>query len=305
MADMSQSNQDFLNNLLQKLHGNLEARFKKFVDEQIRAIEDTKVKIKKRKGVIGFMRIFPQFLTAVENMLAGVDSNLPVRRTVDREYDRILKSMFDSLKVIARETPSAGVGASAPGGGGGANSADPEDKEALNFHILLIENMNHYLEEVDPRGLEVLENWREAAQQEMAEHMSLYLQAVMRRPLGRLLEHLENIEAQLTSGKSPAAVAAQPSNSRSVFNKILSGYDTKEVRKGIETLRKRIEKHFGEADDPSAAAKLVGQVLKECEKFYAGIETRIGRITTDVYGGDVLFEWPRAEVRSAFSPAGR
>jgi hypothetical protein len=302
MADISQTNQDFLSNLLQKLHGNLEVRFKKFVDEQIRAIEDTKVKIKKRKGVIGFMRIFPQFLTAVENMLAGVDPHLPVRRMVDHEYDRILKTMYDSLKVIARETPSVGV-PGAPSGGGGT---DPEEKLALNFHILLIENMNHYLEEVDnPRNLEVLLDWREAAQRELAEHLSLYINAVMRRPLGRLLEHLENIEAQLASGKSPAAVAAQPSNSKAVFHKILSGYDAKEVRKGIETLRKRIEKHFGDEDSPSAAAKLIGMVLEECAKFYASVETRILRITDEVYGGEVVFEWPRAEVRSAFGPAGR
>ncbi|KAK3383999.1 exocyst complex component Sec3-domain-containing protein [Lasiosphaeria ovina] len=313
MADMGQSNQDFLNNMLQKLHGNLEAKFRKFVDDQIRAIEETKVKIKKRKGVIHFMRIFPQFSTAVENMLSGVDSSLSVRRMVDREYDRILKSMFDSLKVIARENPAVGAA-----GAAGVNSADPEDKETLNFHILLIENMNHYLEEVDnPRGLEVLDDWKEAAQQELGEHMGLYLNAVMRRPLGKLLEYLENIEAQLASGaKSPAAVAAQPSNSKATFNKILGGYDAREVRKGIETLRKRVEKHFGDADDSSlpgggvgalsgSSKNLVNRVLRECERFYSDVELRIGAITTNVYGGDVLFEWPRTEVKGAFSVSGR
>ncbi|KAK0629178.1 exocyst complex component Sec3-domain-containing protein [Bombardia bombarda] len=305
MADMSQSNQDFLNNVLQKLHGNLEAKFKKFVDDQVRAIEETKVKIKKRKGVIHFMRIFPQFLTAVENMLAGADQNLGVRRLVDREYDRILKTMFDSLKVIARENPAVG----AAGPATTANStADPEDKEALNFHILLIENMNHYLEEVDnTRHLEVLDDWKEAAQQELAEHMGLYLNAVMRRPLGKLLEYLENIEAQLASGKTAATVAAQPSNSKATFNKILGAYDAREVRKGVETLRKRVEKHFGD-DEPGQAGSsknLVNRVLRECEKFYGDVELRIGGITTDVYGGDVLFEWPRAEVKSAFAAAVR
>jgi hypothetical protein len=337
MADMSQSNQDFLNNVLQKLHGNLEAKFKKFVDDQIRAIEETKVKIKKRKGVIHFIRIFPNFTTAVENMLASTDPSLPVRRMVDREYDRILKSMFDSLKVIARENPALGA---LPVSSSAASTlthstttsavADPEDKEALNFHILLIENMNHFLEEVDnARGLEVLDDWREAAQREMAEHMNLYLNAVMRRPLGKLLEHLENIEAQLQGGKAPSSVAAQPSNSKSVFNKVLGGYDGREVRKGIEALRKRVEKHFGEEEGGVAGMglgvpavpgvprtggggaggaggenSLVNRVLRECERFYGDVGMRIGRVTTDVYGGDVLFEWPRTEVKAAFSGIG-
>lgn len=291
MADISQTNQDFINTIFQKQHGLLGGRFRKFVDDQIRAIEETKVKIHKRKGVIHFIRVFPAFSTVVENMLVGIDPNLPIRRTVDREYDRMLKSMFDSLLVIARENPAVGV----TSGGG-----DPEDKEALNFHILLIENMNHFVEETDTRGLDVLEIWKNNASREYHEHMGLYLNAVMRRPLGKLLDHLENIEAQLQSGKAPTLIAAQPSNTKTIFNKILGNYDSKEVRKGIEALRKRVEKHFGDADDPALSRDLVANVIRESEKFYVDVESRIGRIITDVYEGDVLFEWPRADVKAAF-----
>ncbi|KAI8628814.1 exocyst complex component Sec3-domain-containing protein [Xylariaceae sp. FL1651] len=294
-VEMTSSNQDFLNNILQKLNSSLESRFSKFVEEQIRAIEDTKVKIKKRRGVISFMRVFPNFSAAVENMLSTTDTASSVRRAVDREYERIIKSMFDSLKVIARENPATLTN----------SGADPEDKEALNYHILLIENMNHFLEELQTHGLEVLEDWKEAAASEMAEHTGLYLNAVMRRPLGKLLEYLENLETQIASGKALTIIAAQPSNSKATFNKILSSYDGREVRKGIEALRKRIEKHFGDADDPSLSRELVNRVLRECEKFYNEIEVRISTITTTVYGGDVLFEWPRADVKAAFSTTGR
>ena len=288
---VAQSNQDFLNNVLQRLHSGLEARFTKFVDEQIRAIEETKVKIKKRKGVISFVRVFPQFSIYLENMMTAADSGSSARRSVDREYDRLIRSMFDSLKVIARENPTTLT----------SSGADPEDKEALNFHILLIENMNHFLDEVDTRGLEILEDWKASAASELNEHMSLYLNAVMRRPLGKLLEYLENIEAQLVSGKSTTIIAAQPSNSKSTFNKVLSNYDGKEVKKGVEALRKRVEKHFGDAEDPQGGRNLVNRVLRECERFYGEVEVRISTVTANVYGGDVLFEWPRAEVKSAFS----
>jgi len=292
---MTSSNQDYLNNVLQKLNSSLESRFTKFVEEQIRAIEETKVKIKKRKGVISFMRVFPNFSAAVENMLSTTDATSSVRRAVDREYERIIKSMFDSLKVIARENPATLT----------SSGADPEDKEALNYHILLIENMNHFSEELNTHGLEVLEDWKEAASNEMAEHMGLYLNAVMRRPLGKLLEYLENLESQVASGKNMTIIAAQPSNSKATFNKILSTYDGREVRKGIEALRKRVEKHFGDADDPSLSRDLVNRVLRECEKFYNDVEMRISTITASVYGGDVLFEWPRADVKAAFSTTGR
>lgn len=293
LSETGQSNQDYVNGLLHKLHSRLEGRFSKFFDEQIRAIEETKVQINKRKGVIAFVRVFPAFVSAVENMFAGVEANLALRRTIDGEYERLLKSMFESLMVIAREHPAAGVASGA---------ADPEDKEALNFHVLLIENMNYLLEETETRGRQVLESWREQAQREYHEHMELYLKAVIRRPLGKLLDQLENIEGQLEAGKAAAAIARQPSNSMAVFNKVLSGYDAKEVRKGIEALRKRIEKHFGDADETGLGSPrgLAAKVTRECERLYGQVEARIGRLTTEVYGGEVLFEWPRAEVKAAF-----
>lgn len=262
-------------------------KFKRFTEEQIRAIEDTKVKINKRKGVISFMKVFPPFSLAVENMLAGIDPNLPVRRTVDHEYDRILKSMFDSLKVIARENPAVGVAAAGAG-------ADPEDKEALNYHILLIENMNHYIESVETQNLDTLEKWKAAAQAELDEHMSRYLDAVMRRPLGRLLDTLENIEGQLKSGKAPGQIAMQPSNNKATFDKVLLHYDGREVRKGVESLRKRIEKHFDENQG------LANMVTRACEGYYGEVDQRIGRIVTEVYNGEALVEWPRMEVKTAF-----
>lgn len=316
-TELGTSNQDFLISVLQKLQGVLEGRFKRFVDEQIRAIEETKVKVKKRKGVAPFIRIFPNFSAAVENMMADVSSEQNVRKLVDREYERIIRSMFDSVKMIARDNPAVSAAAN-------SSLPDPEDKEALNYHVLMIENMNYFLDELNKSSPaqnssgasepDILEQWKEKASSDLAEHMSMYLNAVMRRPLGKLLEHLENVEAQLASGKTASAVAAQPSNSKAIFNKVLGNYDAKEVRKGLEALRKRVEKHFGDADDgmgPGFSQQqehtqgLVNRVLRECERFYTDVGSRIENITTNVYGGDVLFEWPRAEVKAGFSNLGR
>lgn len=192
---LQESSQEYLLQLVRELSEKLQSRFNKFVEEQVRAIEDTKVKIKKRKGVIAFMKIFPHFSAAVENtfaLVAGNDYDRPadcmmeVRRLVDEAYERINRAMFDSLKVIAKESPVAGVPASKQ-----ATGDDPEDKEMLNYHILLIENMNHYVEEVDDGGRQgVLAEWRGRAQMERAEALDGYVARVIRRPLGKLLVSL-------------------------------------------------------------------------------------------------------------------
>ncbi|KAL2075336.1 hypothetical protein VTL71DRAFT_279 [Oculimacula yallundae] len=291
LVSFEESNQEYLSRTLQKLHVKLLSMFNKFLDEQIRAIEDTKVKIKKRKGVIAFIRIFPSFSLTLETMLA-TSHDLDIRQTVNHAYARINKTMFESLKVIARENPGAQVA-----------GADPEDKEALNYQVLLIENMNHYLEEVDARANPVLEDWKQNAGREMNEHMSLYLGAVIRRPLGKLLDFLESTESLMLSrqpGEPASKISSMPSHSKSTFRKVLAGYDSKEIRKGIEALKKRVEKHFGDADEPGLSRGLVLNVIQNCEKFYEKVEDRILTISRDVYDGDVIAEWTRADVSAAF-----
>ncbi|KAF2130590.1 hypothetical protein P153DRAFT_395984 [Dothidotthia symphoricarpi CBS 119687] len=295
LLDIEDSNQDFLTKNLHKIHERLTGLFRRFLDEQIRAIEDTKVKIKKRKGVITFVKTFPHFSVAIENMLpsaADGGEQLEIRRMINDAYQRINKAIFESLKVIAKESPAV-MGTQGQG--------DPEDKEALNYHILLIENMNHYMEEVDARADSVLEFWKAKAQEEYSEHMDLYVDAVIRRPLGKLLEFIESTETLLSQpGASPSAIAQRSSHSRHVFKKLVHAHDGKELRKGIEALKKRVDKHFGDADDPGISRDLVFKVLKECERKYGEVAERVVRVNQDVYTGEVEVDWGVGEVGSAF-----
>lgn len=202
---LAETGQEYLLQLLDQLSMRLQTLFAKFVDDQIRAIEETKVKHHKRKGVIAFIRIFPQFSAAVENVFASVargdydgpgDSVVEVRRLVDDAYARINSTMFDSLKVIAKESPTAGAPASVHNAAARQTGMDEDnDKHILNHHVLMIENMNHYIEEVDDGGREgVLSDWRGRAMVERQEALEAYVGQVVRRPLGKLLVSCNNLE---------------------------------------------------------------------------------------------------------------
>lgn len=284
--------------------------FHRFVDEQVRAIEDTKVKVKKRKGIILFMKIFPAFSSVVENMLPEASSKKPesleVRFIINDSYAKLLKTMWESLNFIAKENP-AGTADQARYGGSGAG--DPEDKEALNYHILLIENMHHYVEEVDTRRLVVLEEWADKANHDLYQHMRQYTDAVIRRPLGKLLEFVESTEALMKSnpeGSSYTSIASRPSHSRSVARKVIGTYDIKEIKKGVETLKKRIEKHFGDTvEDLTGQGNkgLIGKVFKECSDRYADAHSRVENIVKAVYEGQsqgMDLEWRKEEVNALF-----
>lgn len=293
MTELDDSNQEFIIHALQKIHTRLMGLFSRFVDEQIRGIEDTKVKVNKRKGVISFMRVFPHFSTAVENMLSGPSGEFcDIRIAVNEAYDRINRAMWESLKFIAKEAPGQPPGVAASAG-------DPEDKEVLNYHILLIENMNHYMEEVDVHNLPVLQRWQDRARQDFNEHMTLYVDAVIHRPLGKLLDFIQSIETLQATG-SATDIASRASHSRMVARKVLSSYDAREIKRGVEMLKKRVEKHFGDADDPGLSRSLVLKVLRECEIRYEDAWDRMRRIIDTVYEGQLEMEWRKEDALAMF-----
>lgn len=295
LSEVEETNQEFLSQAVSKVHDRLIIHFKRFIEEQVRGIEDTKVKIKKRRGVITFMKTFPNFSTAIENMLPPTRplDHFPIRALVNEAYGSLNKSMFDSMRFIAKESPNATQSSVVTG--------DPEDKEALNHHILVIENMNYYAEEVSPRNNTMLQDWNSRARAVMSEHMDAYLSTVIRRPLGKLLDFLESTESLMKNTAQPASIATRASHSKSVFKKILSSYDAKEIRRGVETLKKRVEKHFGEGDDyPGLSRELVGKVLRECEGRYNQVTSRVEAVARDVYEGSLEIDYKREDVAAAF-----
>jgi hypothetical protein len=69
--------------------------------------------------VVHFVKHFPIYIGLVESQLIGADT-LEIRATVDTAYDRIVQSMFESLKQMAKM------------------DGEGEDKGQLNFHVILI-----------------------------------------------------------------------------------------------------------------------------------------------------------------------
>lgn len=338
------SNQEFLLKNLRTIHGKLIGMFIRFVDEQVRAVEDTKIKLTKRRGTITFMKIFPLFSNAIQNILAASGrglppiNSLPVFETVNEAYGKILRAMFDSLRTIAQDTPST---TSTTGFSTFHlyNHTDPEDKEALNYHILMIENMNHYIDSVDYAGNTVLMEWTDKAKAQLRQHMDLYIDAVIRRPIGKLLDFIESSELILKPSSSSAlrtpltgssitsssigtagpmsplsqavgiglgagsrdstAAGLQP---KSLVKKLLGAHDGKEVRKAVEMLRKRVEKHFGEGDEPEICARLVEKVGRECEGRVLEARERLVRVLKEGYVGEsgLEVEFSRGDVEAGF-----
>lgn len=109
----------------------------------------------------------------------------------------------------------------------------------------------------------------------------------------------------MLNNAQPATIATKPSYSRKAVRGILAQFDGKEVRRGIDTLRRRIEKHFVDGDEEALARSLVALVTKECERSYEKNMDRAEKLMAVVYPpaeGDknVELEFTREDIRSAF-----
>jgi exocyst complex component 1 len=88
-------------------------------NEQIQVVEQTKLTSKKRRGVAPFIRRFPSYISRAETQLLGADG-LEIRMNVDAAYERIVDTMFESLKQMAKM------------------DGEGEDKGQLNYHVIVI-----------------------------------------------------------------------------------------------------------------------------------------------------------------------
>jgi hypothetical protein len=105
-------------------------------------------------------------------------------------------------------------------------------------------------------------------------------------------------------------VTARISFSRTAFKKVFSHYNTKETRKGIDLLHKRVDKHFGQASDdgdavysprgPVVAKMLVYEVWRQCQNEYISVVGLCKRIMSSYYP-DVQMEFSVTDVNEAFA----
>ena len=85
-----------------------------------------------------------------------------------------------------------------------------------------------------------------------------------------------------------------------MFKKLVAAHDGRELRRGIDTLKKRVEKHFGDADGPTLSRALVMKVVRRCELSYLSVYERTKRIADQVYEGAVELDWRADDVVAAF-----
>ncbi|CAG8495262.1 8294_t:CDS:2, partial [Funneliformis caledonium] len=212
-----------------------------------RSIEDNKMKKKLTEHMEKFFSFLPEelfsfvdygckhdnmqrFVERIEHSMIE-DEKLEMRRIVNRAYERIVKTMFECVEAIAKDADSP-----------------VDDKEQLNAHIMTLENMHYFYSEIRSRRIIILEPFMRYAKSSYDKHMDAYARTMVRRPFGKMLEFFEGIESLLRTNAAPEEVGFRIQFNKSALKKVISQYPGKEIKKGLESLYKRVEKHFKEEE---------------------------------------------------------
>ncbi|KAI8826808.1 exocyst complex component Sec3-domain-containing protein [Fimicolochytrium jonesii] len=226
--DYKETCHSYLMEVLDDINKKVGGVFEKFLEEQIKAIDESKTTLKKRNGILSFVRTFPKFVQRVENILNGSTGN--AQRTINQAYARIIKMIFETLDTMAQQV-TVDV------------KAAPDDKESLNIHILHVENMHHFYSFIRERKVPSLDVYVKQAKSIYDVHLDAYCKVVIRKPLGRLWDFFEGIEGLLKTN-TPEEINYHMQYNKGALKEVVRKYPGKEIKKGLESLYKKVEKHF-------------------------------------------------------------
>lgn len=289
VADADERDNAFFLQMLEKHHTRLKGSFDRHINQQIKMIEETKLTSKKRKGVAHFVKYFPIYVSRIEQQLIGADG-LEIRANVDLAYEKIVHSMFECLKHMA------------------TLDGDDEDKGQLNYHVLLVENMHYFVAEMSQLDVGSVSGFPKQAEAIYNENLNAYVKIVLRRPFAKIIDYFDGIERLLTT-TAPTEVSKNSNYNRSSLKKVVKEFDGKDIRKHVDALFKRVEKHFTEAEEKATKEESSGiapgtvmvGVWKACEEELQRMTENFNKRISQCYADSgVSLEYTTTDVETSF-----
>jgi hypothetical protein len=186
--------------------------------------------------------------------------------------------------------------------------------------------MHYFVAEIRQQEIGSVHVYSTRAEVVYEENLNAYVKMVLRRPfskiivsrscpvIGRLSQRSHNPQdyfdgvEQLLKTTAPSEVSNRSGYNRSTLKKVVKEYDAKDVRKHVDALFKRVEKHFTEASEVTTGESsgitpgtvLVG-VWKACEEELLRITEIFAKRMTQCYANaGVSLEYSAADVEAAF-----
>ncbi|XP_073788267.1 exocyst complex component 1 isoform X11 [Danio rerio] len=221
--------------------------FDKCISAQIRQMEEVKISKKSKVGILPFVTGFEEFAKLAE----AIFRNAERRGDLDKAYIKLMRAVFNNVEKVANESQKT-----------------PRD-------VVMMENFHHIFSTLSSLKISCLEAERKEAKQKYTEHLQSYVINSLGQPLEKLNHFFEGVEARVAQGVREEEVSYQLAFNKQELRKVIKEYPGKEVKKGLDNLYRKVDKHL--CDEESLLQVVWHSMQDEFIRQYKHFEGLINR----------------------------
>ncbi|XP_073439668.1 exocyst complex component 1 isoform X2 [Dendrobates tinctorius] len=211
----------FLSTTLGNVLVTVKRNFDKCITNQIKQMEDVKISKKSKVGILPFVSGFEEFAELAESIFRSAER----RGDLDKAYTKLIKAVSINVEKVAIESQKT-----------------PRD-------VVMMENFHHVFATLSRLKISCLEAEKREAKQKYNDHLQSYVIHSLGHPLEKLNIFFEGVKARVAQGIGYDEVSYQLAFSKQELRKVIKDYPGKEVKKGLDNLYKKMDKHLCEEEN--------------------------------------------------------
>ncbi|KAF0298600.1 Exocyst complex component 1 [Amphibalanus amphitrite] len=172
-------------------------------------------------GVLPFVSNFQELAAIAESVFRESSR----RADLDRWYGRLIRAVIDQVSVTGQQ------------------------HQKTPLEVVQMENFHHLHALLMRLKLAGLESEKREVKQKYNEALKAYVTRYFGQPLIKLNQFFGGVQSKVAQGVREAEMGYQHAFSKQELRKVIKEYPGKEVKKGLDTLYKKVEKHLCEEEN--------------------------------------------------------
>ncbi|CAH8572348.1 unnamed protein product [Schistosoma rodhaini] len=239
--DSDKIHMTYIANFLSRLTIETKRAFNRLVERLIISFKTSKACKKVRCGVLPMVRTYIEFAECSMTVFAKSSRLVDLERA-HRELVRCLMTEIDRVASRSVKTPG---------------------------EVVQLENYHRLCDILRRLKMSSLDDYRQDAKNRYTLALQEYTKTCMGRPLEKLASFFENVQSALDAGVRSEVVSYQFAFSKQQLLKVIKEYPGKEVKHGLESLCKKVEKHLSDEENlfPVVWRSIQTEFITQCLRF--------------------------------------
>lgn len=264
----AQDAQSFLSMTFASALVQVKRSFDKFMQLQLQSIRDSKIPKRSKCGLLPYVDNFEEFALAAEAIFRKTER----RNDLDKWYVQLVDAIYEQIPIHANE-----------------HSKTPQQ-------VVKMENFHHMHSLLAQIKIPVLDAQKKSAKYKYNEALRAYVTKYFGRPLEKLNLFFDGVQQKVSQGVKETEISYQMAYSKQELRKVISLYPSREVKKGLESLYKKVEKHLCEEEN---LLQVVWRAMQE--EFIAQYNYLEERIQRCYAGSMITLDFTIDEILNFFS----